>query len=137
MSDQIALDLFIQDFVNSNKLANKHYDWDALSTRALFEGGSPKVFQFTSGGREHFAVGQRLILPDADWFRIELTREIPAVDEHRFDCLRMLYPRTHVDMRTDVTEGVVLVKLLTKHRGLLNLVFVVRNEGGVENPFLV
>jgi hypothetical protein len=137
MSDQIALDLFIQDFVNSNKLANKHYDWNSLCNRTLFEGGNPKVFQFTSGGHEHYAVAQRLILPDADWFRIELTHEIPVVNEHRFECLRMLFPHTHVEMCTDITEGVVLVKLLTRHRGLLNIVFVIRGSGGVDNPFLV
>ena len=138
MSDQIALDLFIQDFVNTNKLLNHHYTWDQLVNRRYVEDGRIRVFSFTSGGSEHLAVGQMLSLPDADWFRIELTRPIPVVEEHRFDILKLLQQRTHTGLDVDIsTVGTVLVKLTTRHRGLANIIFVVRDSSSLTNPFLV
>jgi hypothetical protein len=151
MSDQIALDLYIQDFVNTNKLLGQHFDWVNLVNRRFMEDGLIKVFSFQSGGQTHLAVGQRLLLPDSDWFRIELTRPIPAVSEHRFECLRMLHQSTHYSMTVEHVGGekrmdeevvapgtaTVLVKLLTRHRGMLNCVFVIRDSTPLDNPFLV
>lgn len=138
MSDQVALDLFIQDFVNTNKLLNQHYTWDQLANRRYVEDGRIRVFSFVSGGAEQLAVGQMLSLPDADWFRIELTRAIPVVEEHRFDILKLLQQRTHTGLTVDIsTASTVLVKLTTRHRGLANILFVVRDIPALTNPFLV
>lgn len=136
----VELDLFIQDFVNTNKLLGQHFTWEQLVNRRYVEDGRIRVFSFTSGGSEHFAVGQMLSLPDADWFRIELTRPIPAVEEHRFDILKLLQQRTHTGLAIDVpvsASGTVLVKLTTRHRGLANIIFVVRDCISLTNPFLV
>jgi hypothetical protein len=135
--DSVALDLFIQDFVNTNRIRGVHCAWDQLCARRAFETGIPSVFRFESSGQEHYATAQVLNLPDADWFRIELTRAIPDC-EHRFDYLRMLFPGTHTDIAVDApVGGPVLVKLTTRHRGLMNIVFVIRDGVPVTNPFLV
>jgi hypothetical protein len=135
--DSVVLDLFIQDFVNTNRIRGVHVSWDNLCARRAFETGIPSVFRFESGGQEHYATGQVLNLPDADWFRIELIRAIPET-EHRFDYLRMLFPQTHTDLTVDAVPGdPVLVKLTTRHRGLMNIVFVIRDGPAVSNPFLV
>ncbi len=143
------LDLFIQDFVTTNRLLGQHWTWDALSSRRLLEAGpATKVFEFTSGGIKQIAIGRWLALPDGDWFRIELTHplgDLPAdLTAHRFDCLRMMYPRTHSDFTVEgdttglETPPVFFVKLTTRHRGLLNLVFVVRDGApAITNPFLI
>jgi hypothetical protein len=142
MSDQIALDLFIQDFVQTNKLLNTHYDWSMMTARRWITDGIPRIFEFKSGDAVQYGKGQLLQLPDADWFRIELTRSIPTtVTEHRFDCLRMMSTGTHatLDVQSQslgVETNVVLVKLVTRNRGLLNVVFVIRDQVGIENPFL-
>jgi hypothetical protein len=66
-----------------------------------------------------------------------LIRAIPET-EHRFDYLRMLFPQTHTDLTVDAVPGdPVLVKLTTRHRGLMNIVFVIRDGPAVSNPFLV
>jgi hypothetical protein len=138
MSDQIAIDLFIQDFVNTNKLLNQHWTWEQIVNRRYVEDGRIRVFSFVSSGTEHLAVGQMLSLPDADWFRIELTRAIPPVEEHRFDILKLLQQRTHTGLAVDIsTASTVLVKLTTRHRGLANILFVVRDVPALTNPFLV
>ena len=137
MSDAVALDLFIQDFVTTNKVLNHHYDWPELVNRRFLEDELLKVFQFESSGTTHYAIGRHLALPDADWFRIELTRSIPHVEEHRFDYLRMMQTTTHMGLVVEKEEGVVLVKLTTRHRGLVNVVFVIRDGLAVVNPFLV
>jgi hypothetical protein len=137
MSDAVALDLFIQDFVTTNKVLNHHYDWPELVNRRFLEDELLKVFQFESSGTMHYAIGRHLAHPDADWFRIELTRSIPQVEEHRFDYLRMMQTTTHMGLVVEKEEGVVLVKLTTRHRGLVNVVFVIRDGLAVVNPFLV
>jgi hypothetical protein len=132
----VELDLFIQDFVTTNKLMNQHCSWATLSSRRFHEDGLKKVFSFESGGKKQFAVGQHLALPDGDWFRIELTHSIP-VGEHRLDCLRMMRTDTHVELEMEeVTKDLLLVKLTTRHRGLINIVFVIRDGLSIENPFL-
>jgi hypothetical protein len=110
-------------------------DWSLLCARRVT--GVPSVFRFESGGREHFAVGQVLTLPDAEWLRIELNHAIPDVTEHRFDYLRMMFPATHTDITVSAEGGVVLVKLVTRHPAFLNLVFVIRDGASIENPFLM
>jgi len=139
------LDLFIQDFVSTNKLLGQHWNWDALSSRRLMEAGpSIKVFEFTSGGTSHTAVGQWLALPDGDWFRIELTHpHIATAEEHRFDCLRLVRQHTHAGLTVEVVgvetgSPATIVRLSTRHRGLMNLVFVVRTGAAVASkPFLI
>jgi len=135
MSDAIALDLFIQDFVTTNKLLNHHYPWASLVNRRILEDGLTKIFRFQSGG-DQIAVGRHLALPDTDWFRIELSRTIPDV-EHRFDCLRMMLMDTHTGLTVEKAEDIVLVKLTTRHRGLINVVFVITPPCGTTDPFLV
>ena len=138
MSDAVALDLFIQDFVTSNRILNEHYDWPALVNRRFLEDGLPKVFSFQSAGATHYAVGRQLALPDSDWFRIELTRAIPQIEEHRFDCLRMMQAGTHTGLVIEkVGTDTILVRLTTRHRGLVNMVFVIRDGLPLTNPFLV
>ena len=143
-----VLDLFIQDFVTTNKLLGQHWTWDALSSRRLMEAGpATKVFEFTSGGASQLAVGRWLALPEGDWFRIELghpaVSTMDAMTEHRFDCLRLMHQTTHsalaVATETDTTASstAVIVRLTTRHRGLMNLVFVIRGSAPVANPFLV
>jgi len=136
MSDQVALDLFIQDFVNTNKILNQHVDWATLVSRRWSEGPT-RIYEFQSGGATHYARGGMLVLPDSDWYRVELTRTIPALgtgEEHRFDCLRMLSAQTHTQLVA--TAEPVIVRLLTRNRGLINVVFVVRDATGITNPYL-
>ncbi len=140
MSDALAIDLFIQDFVNTNKLLNQRVTWDQLVNRRFAETGTTRVFSFDSSGETHYAIGRMLVLPDSEWLRIELTRPIPDIadTEHRFDCLRMLSARTHTDLRAERdATGALIVRLMTRHRGLMNLVFVIRSAGALPNPFLV
>lgn len=141
MSDAVALDLFIQDFVTTNKLLGQHYPWESLVNRRYVEDGrATKVFQFESGGASHLAIGQFRALPDADWLRIELVRPIPTTEEHRFDILKMRSGASHFGLQVDVaTPGTVIVKLQTRHRGLVNMVFVIRDGTATvsPNPFLV
>jgi hypothetical protein len=135
MSDAIALDLFIQDFVTTNKLLNQHYSWTMLVSRRYLE-PITRVFQFTSGGEDHHAVGSYLALPETDWFRIELTRNIPDTD-HRFDCLRMTFQNTHRDLEIErIPDGPVLVKVITRNRGLINIVFVIHSPPKIAHPLL-
>jgi hypothetical protein len=133
MSDAVALDLFIQDFVQTNIVMNTHYGWDDLVNRRHLPTGD-RVYKFESGQTEHLAVGRVIELPDGDWYRINLTHAIPTA-EHTFNCLRMMQTATHTGLTVEA-DGSVLVKLITRHRGLINLVFVIRSTG-LTNPFLV
>lgn len=137
MSDIVALDLFIQDFVNTNKLLNQRVVWTDLVSRRLMEGGATRVLSFQSGGETHYAVAHYMILPDGDCIRIDLTRGIPDVEEHRFDCLTMLSAQTHTGLRVEKWRGpTVAVRLTTRHRGLLNVVFIVQDGLRLEDPVL-
>lgn len=136
MSDQVELDLFIQDFVNTNKLLGQHIGWQSLCNRRWADDAAPRIYEFTSGGQTHYARGQRYQLPDGDWYRIDLSRPIPVVDEHRIDCLRMLSAQTHTRLNVELSSGAVLVRLVTGNRGLINIVFVIRDTTGIINPFL-
>ena len=138
MTDALAIDLFIQDFVNTNKLLNQRVPWETLVNRRFAETGATRVLSFESDGIHH-AIARFVILPDSDWLRIELTHAIPALDDstHRFDCLRMLSARTHTDLQVEKDGSTLIVRLATKHRGLANLVFVIRDGLALTNPFLV
>jgi hypothetical protein len=139
------LDLFIQDFVTTNRLLGSTWPWAALSSRRLMEAGAPvKVFRFKSGGTDHLAIGRWLALPDGDCFRIELTHALPTVgpgsEDYRWDCLRMMSHATHTELTAETVVGstpTVMVKLGTRHKGLLNIVFAVREGAGVVDPLLV
>jgi len=49
----------------------------------------------------------------------------------------MMHQPTHYQMDVVSTETDVTIKLLTRHRGLVNVVIVIRSTGkSVENPFL-
>ena len=132
----VDLDLFIQDFVQTNIVMNTHYDWDSLVNRRHLPTG-PRVYSFQSGSTEtkHLATAQVIELPDGDWYRIQLTHTIPTV-EHTFNCLRMMQANTHTGLTVEQVDGHVLVKLLTRHRGLINIVFDIRPTG-LTTPFLV
>lgn len=136
MSDAVALDLFIQDFVKTNKLLNSGTPWATLVSRRHADDGIRRVYEFQSEGSAHYAVGQLLHLPDSDWYRIEMWRNIPTVDEHRFDCLQMMQQATHTSLQVDHEDGNILVKLTTRNRGLVNMVFVIHGSGtGPQSPF--
>lgn len=131
MSDAVALDLYIQDFVRTNRLLGQHLDWPALVNRRLVEGApaGPRVFQFDSAGHQHLAVATYMVLPDRDTLRIELTRTIPATEEHRFDYLKMLSATTHLSLESRLVGPTMVVSLRTRHRGLLNMDIVIRSLG--------
>lgn len=131
-----TVDLFIQDFVKTNKLVNRHCDWNTLVSRSLQDDGTKKVFSFESDGSTHYAVGEHLALPDADWFRIELTHPVVADAEYRFDCLRMMHTHTHVDLTVEMGSPLI-VRLTTRHRGLINVLFIIRDGLPLKNPCLV
>lgn len=125
-----TLDLFIQDFVLSHRILNQRASWAALVSRRFVESNAQrKVFQFRSGDADHFAVGTLLDLPDGDCFRIELTHATArSTDEHRLDCLRMMSTDTHNGVElTRPDDATVVVRLTTRNRGLINVVFVVRD----------
>ena len=132
------LDLYLQDFVSNNKLLGVTMDWATLVNRRFVETPGRKIFSFLSGGKESLVVGELLKYPDAEWFRLEFDRVLPASPaDQRFDCLRMMHQPTHYQMDVAATETDVTIKLLTRHRGLVNVAIVIRSSGKlVENPFL-
>ena len=138
MADPVALDIFIQDFVTTNKLMDSHYPWTSLVNRRFVDDGLTKVLSFQSGGITCYAVARFLALPDSDWLRIEVSHSIPDVPEHRFDCLRMTQASTHIGLDVEkVSDKTLIVKMTTRHRGLVNIVFVIRDQTPLETPFLV
>lgn len=100
-----------------------------MSRRFVEGGAAVKVASFQSDGAEHFAVLQHLELPTGDWLRVELTH-VAARDagEHRFDCLRMTHAATHTGLEFQrVGEDTVIITLATRNRGLIPVMFVVRD----------
>lgn len=135
------LDLFIQDFLTTNRILNAHVPWATLVSRRFVEAGAQrKVFSFQSAGATHFAVGTLLDLPDGDCFRIELvapSTEAIAAEEHRLDCLRMTYVATHTAHELTRMPATVVIRVATRNRGLIPVVFVVRGDGALTEPVLV
>jgi len=115
-----AIDLLIQDFVSTNKLVNQRVVWETMVARR-FEDGRRKIFQYGP----HIAIGEHVSLHDGEWFCISLVRpsELPEVEQLRFDCLKMMYAQTHYQMSVESDGAVIIVKLLTKNRGLMNVMF--------------
>jgi hypothetical protein len=115
-----TLDLLIQDFVSSNKLVNQNVSWDTLVSRR-FENGRRRVFSYSGNS---VAIGEHLDDADGEWLQITLTTEKPIeeVDNLRFDCLKLMYANTHYTM---TVEKDLLIKLLTRNKGLINVVFKV------------
>ena len=138
--DPLAYDLYIQDFVKSNKLLNQHVSWEVLVSRRFIEDGKRKVFQFQRGENIEYATGELIVLPDAEWFRITM-KGLPVSDtpteSMRFDCLRMTSQNTHYTMEFSRDGDVMFMRLMTKHRGLANIVFVIHNNSQNVNPFLL
>ena len=133
------LDLFIQDFVTNNKLLGQTLDWSTLVNRRFVEPPGRKIFSFISGGKESLVVGELLKYPDAEWFRLEFDRVLPpSPSEQRFDCLRLMHQATHYQMDVVAVEDSVTIKLLTRHRGLVNVALVIKERNrSAENPFLL
>ena len=115
-----AIDLLIQDFVSTNKLVNQCVGWEMMVARR-FEDGRRKIFQYG----QRLAVGEHVSMTDGEWFCISLVRpsELPEVEQLRFDCLKMMYAQTHYQMSVEAEGSVIIVKLLTKNRGLMNVMF--------------
>jgi hypothetical protein len=109
-----------------------------VSRRFVEAGAQRKVFQFRSGEADQYAVGTLLDLPDGDCFRIELTHAAArSTDEHRLDCLRMMSTDTHTGITvTKPDDATVVIHLTTRNRGLINIVFVVRDGLSLAAPVL-
>lgn len=138
------LDLFIQDFVTSHKISNNRHSWKTLVSRWFAESSpATKVFQFSSGGSEHYAIGTLLGTPTGDVYRIEMTHCGRGNEEElRLDCLRMMSAETHttIDIQKFVTsqkEEIAVISLTTRNRGLMNIAFVIRfTDKSLQTPFL-
>lgn len=135
------LDLFIQDFVTSHKISNNRHSWKTLVSRWFAESSpTTKVFQFSSGGTEHYAIGTHIGTPTGDVFRIEMTHNSKSNEEHRLDCLRMMSAETHtaIDIQNYQKEEITVISLTTRNRGLMNIAFVIRfTDKFLQNPFLL
>jgi hypothetical protein len=136
MSDAVALDIFIQDFVRSNKLLNQTLPWVALVNRRTAESAPLRIFRFESGGVVHLATATYMMLPEKDCLRIEFAHAIPVTEEHRFDYLRMISTQTHTHMTHSVVSGnMVRISLSTRHRGYIDVEVVIRGDAPVgEDP---
>ena len=138
--DPLVYDLYIQDFVRTNKLLNQHISWDTLVSRRYVEDGKRKMFQFQTGETMEYAVGEVIVLPDAEWFCVTM-KGIPISDlpteSIRLDCLRMTSQNTHYSTEVSRDGDTIIIRLMTKHRGLVNVVFVIRNNAQNIHPFLL
>jgi hypothetical protein len=125
-----VLDLYIQDLVTTNRFLGQTVSWERLVSRRFAEGGAAvKVLSFQSGGTEQFAVVQHLELPTGDCLRVELTHSASRdAGEHRFDCLRMTHTATHTGLEFQrAGDDTVIITLATRNRGLIPVLFVVRD----------
>ena len=116
-----TIDLLIQDFVTTNKLVNQNVSWDTMVSRR-FENGRRRVFTYSGTN----ATGEHLDDADGEWFQITLTTDKPIgeVDNLRFDCLKLMYANTHYTMTVEKDKD-LQIKLLTRNKGLINVVFKV------------
>lgn len=145
MTSTNELDMFIQDFLRTNRFMNSRISWTDLVNRRFAETSVRKIIQFAdcvskADGDHLNALLTHVALPDTDWLRIELPypRSFQG-QEHRFECLQMTMNGTHTNISTDTSvPKTVLVKLTTRHLGMINVVFVIReNSSGIANPFLM
>jgi hypothetical protein len=123
MSNQMdnSYDLLIQDFVTSNKLVNQTIGWETLVSRR-FENGRRKFFQYKG---DRTATVEHVDMADGDWVVIYLNHESIDLSAEllRFDCLRLMHASTHVSMSVEKDMDVVTVKLFTRNKGLMNVMF--------------
>lgn len=112
-------DLLIQDFVTTNKLVNQTVSWDTLVSRR-FENGRRKILQYKG---DRVALVEHMDMVDGDWVVIHLDHEALDISAEmlRFDCLRLMYALTHYAMTVEKDASTVTVKLLTRNRGLMNV----------------
>lgn len=114
-----TIDLLIQDFVTTNKLVNQNVSWDTLVSRR-FENGRRRLFTYSGTS---IATGEHLEDSDGEWLSISLTTDKPFGDQElRFDCLKLMYSNTHYKMTVEKTDS-ILIKLFTRNKGLINVVF--------------
>jgi hypothetical protein len=52
------------------------------------------------------------------------------------DCLRMMHQSTHASLSVEPAGEKIIVRLNTRHRGLLNIAFVLHESPLVTNPLL-
>jgi hypothetical protein len=117
-----TIDLLIQDFVTTNKLVNQNVSWDTLVSRR-FENGRRRVFSYSGTS---IAIGEHLDDADGEWLSVTLTTDKPIgdLDNLRFDCLKLMYANTHYTMTVE-KDSCLQIKLLTRNKGLINVVFKV------------
>jgi hypothetical protein len=133
------VDLLIQDFITTNRSNRQHYLWHQLSNRCFIEGAPRKVLSYKSGERTLYALAEHMDMPMGDILRITLTVPKLPVESSpfRFDCLRMMAQQTHTSIVDDVTNaGLIIVTVSTKHKGHIDVVFVIKESTGDVNPLL-
>lgn len=141
----MSLDRFIQDFVQTNKLMNQYVPWCQFVLRSRIEDGrSLHVYSFESGGTEQIAVAQRIVLPDAEYYRVRLTHPLlneggGTVDESelRFDILRILQESTHTRMQVITGSSFIAIQLTARHGGRANILFVIEGSAKATHKLLV
>jgi hypothetical protein len=115
-----TIDLLIQDFVTTNKLVNQNVSWETLVSRR-FENGRRRIFTYSGAS---VATAEHLDDADGEWLQITLTTDKIEDSELRFDCLKLMYANTHYMMTVEKDKD-LLIKLLTRNKGLINVVFKV------------
>jgi hypothetical protein len=134
-----AVDLLIQDFILTNRLNRHNFPWQELSNRCFIEGAARKVLSYKSGERTLYAIAEHMEMPMGDILRITLTvPKLPVEsDPFRYDCLRMMSQQTHTSIVDDVTNtGIIMVTVSTKHKGHIDVVFVIKESTAALNPLL-
>lgn len=128
MSDAIALDLLIQDFIKSNRLCGSSQSWETIVSRRVAESTPTlRVFGFNSGGVARLAVATYMALPDKDCIRLEFTHHIPPTADHRFEYLNMTSAKTHTQITHTANADTVHISLITRHRGYIDVEIIIRN----------
>lgn len=133
------VDLLIQDFISTNRSNRQHYFWHQLSNRCFIEGAARKVLSYKSGEKTLYAIAEHLEMPMGDILRITLTvPKLPTESSpFRYDCLRMMSQQTHTSIVDDITNaGLIIVTVSTKHKGHIDVVFVIKESMDVVNPLL-
>lgn len=125
------VDLLIQDFLTSNLVNKQHYTWQDLSNRCFVEGSTKRILSYKSGGNLLFAVAEHVEMPMGDILRIVLSIPKLPVEStaFRYDCLRMISKLTHTSIVDDIsTAGTIIVTVSTKHKGHIDVVFIIKES---------
>lgn len=136
----VFVDLLLQDFLTTNLVNRQHYPWQALSNRCFVEGSTKKIISYETAGRTLFAVAEHVEIPSGDILRIILTvPKLPGdVTSFRYDCLRMMSAQTHTSIVDDCSSpGTIIVIVGTKHKGHIDVVFIIKESSDVVNPLLL